>query len=207
MTTGIKDIITAVKEAPRAGEGSLTIVGGVLQLPDPSQLAEVFGTFMEKWNQAVWPGSDNRPFRVFEYVDAIEFTNESRNSTRDGMFSRGRQFDQRGDLSIRKDDNRLMWNFIGPANASVPIDGGQSFWSANRGVELIEEDCQALLWGEFWKGKGVRDDRVGWADLNYPTSHLPSPVERERYQLAYTSYALDGVESFVWWKGIERAQH
>ena len=208
MTISIQDIADQITSGDNVQDAShLTIVGGTIRLTD-DDFATAVGAVLDNWNQAAWQDEQDRPFRIFEYVDAIEFTRKPRDTSRDSMFSRGRQFNGRGDLQIRCDSDRLLWSFIGPTGITPPPGlSAINFWDVHPDSQLLARKSHALLWGEFFEQEGrIRDDRVGWADLNYPTEHLGSSQERDRFQLSYTSFAEAGVEAFVWWENVERVE-
>jgi hypothetical protein len=164
--------------------------------------------FLDAW-ESCW---DGMPWRVWEYVHGIEFTDDTANHK---YLQRAEVFGTGGHLSLRRDGNRWLWHYIGPADQSAPTgfehpDVCADFWTSPEGqtAQLRRYAEYALLWGaeivdlqteqptgRWW------EDRVAGASLCYPdqlTGH-------SRVQLHFWHFTEGGKTAFVWYRGLEQA--
>jgi len=194
------DFTQAVKEllgnSPINSESNIAIIGGELQAGDSHTLEEVLERFLHKWDFSTLP------YRIWEYFHCIEFNTCSLPSDY-SLLERGRIFGPGGDLSLRRDGERFLWHFIGPKEKdTLPADWKKDFWKENPHAQLRPHDEFALLWGAYKKALGRwHEDRVGWANLDYPY-HLHKE-EGKRLWIHYTVFSDGGQIAFVWWKEVK----
>ena len=113
-----------------------------------------------------------------------------------------------GDLELRRDGDRLLWRFVGRAPQGLANRLADAryllldYWQEHsRADALVPNSEQAMLWGERHAlDQPWRDDRVGWADLDYP---LPDTIGRVK--LDYLTFSERGQVGFVWWLGLSGA--
>lgn len=150
-----------------------------------------------------WSFTD-MPYRIWEYAHRIEMVEDQlpRHAECD-LLQRARVFGKCGDLSLRRDGANFHWHFIGACSPLLPAAyAPQDFWQAHPDAQLRRSEDATLLWGE---GRAQADgsvaswqeDRVGWAQLNYPGISAP------RVQLTYTLFTEDGQPAFVWWRELK----
>lgn len=199
------DFVDAVKElrnpSNSVGPGELGIWGGDFGATEAASMEETARQFVEAWDLT------RMPYRIGEYVDRIVFggTEALPPAHEFHLLERARIFGGGGDLSLRRDCERFLWNFVGVPDARIPTGfGGRDFWVSHPQMRLCRHDEQALLWGEHL-GKNEHgdevwhDDRVARAMLIYP--HAPSSA-RTRVEIRYTVLANAGQPAFVWWKEL-----
>jgi hypothetical protein len=214
----------AKTEKNKIGKNAIAIIGGVIDLQAESesifeqeQLApEIKQSAEEKISQfiAAWrPVFDEKSIAIWETIDRIEMPMVKAIPSEYGELMRARFFGENGDLSLRRDGNGLYWHFIGtPRNRNdfPKIKNICRFWDeqeklpeAERVEELrLQENVEALLWGERVKGKNFwREDRVGAIDLVYPTIQNLNG----RVKLLYDVYWHNGQPAFVWFKKLVEA--
>ena len=79
-----------------------------------------------------------------------------------------------------------------------------SIKSENPEVQLRQHDESALLWGDYKEALGRwQEDRVGWANLDYPVGPAEAKKEGKRVWLHYTVLSDGGQIAFVWWKEVK----
>jgi hypothetical protein len=195
------DFEEAVKELldPQAqvAPGALEIWGGEFPVED---LAE----FLAAWKL----DSKAMEWRIWEYSDRADFTQAMPVEGALLFLERARVFGQDGDLSLRRDENRFLWHFIGKI---APPAGGEKAPDCG----LRKRVCNALLWGECHDGPETpeprwQEDRVGWADAANRSSSecaesklkYPHPSAK-RLSIEYEEYSAGGQVAFVWWKEIK----
>jgi len=169
----------------QVGKEALSIWGGRCAESDLMK-------FLEQWNNLA-----QMPYRIWEYASDIAFEKDSLPDNA-VLLQRGRLFGEGGDLEVRRDGAEFAWRFVGPADAKLP-DGkydAHNYWGDHSGVVFFQEKASALLWGERNEKKGKwYDDRVGAAELNYPTSG-------KRVQIHYKTFSRAGRVQFVWYTGL-----
>lgn len=103
-----------------------------------------------------------------------------------------------GDLQVRRDEQRLLWRFIGYASVLklLNLSEGNRFPHALRPAD---EDERSLLWGEYdTERKMWYENRVGKAPLTYPHNSASPRLEirarrvldPEGETVAYWNYRL-----------------
>ena len=183
------EIDELLNPAVQVGPGQVEIWGGEFPV-------EELARFLETWNLA----SRAMEWRIWEYAHRIEFTRDSPPSEDLSLFERARLFGDDGDLTLRRDGDRVFWSFVG--KAAPPVEGGVSFWEKVPDARLRRWERTVLVWGEQQKRSsgtrpiGWHEDRVGWADLRYP--HPPAG----RLSLRYSEFSDGGQVAFVWWKEL-----
>jgi len=170
-------------------KGDLTIVGGDVREEEIAQFLQQAPLSEMKWCSWEW---DHRII-LGEYTGTpgeIEY------------LERGRIFGKGGDLSVRRDGERFLWNYIGPSGVPWEESGYTlyDFWLENRDVHLQRWGKKnALLWGVL-KENGARiESRVGFNKLEYP----PEFAGSRRVVIEYYEYLYEGRNAFVWWYGLE----
>lgn len=179
--------------------------------PNPEEKAPVIlggrfehsrlSTFLAAWRTR-W---DAMPWRIWEHVSSIGFAEEPGNLA---WLQRADIFGEGGHLSLRRDGERWLWHFIGPASATLPDEFiGVSFWDKHPNVVLHRYEESVILWGEeVLKDRndpksGIgrwQDDRVGAALLKYPK--MKGAL---RVYLHYWRYSQAGETQFVWYRGLD----
>lgn len=166
--------------------------------------------FIEAWQ----PDNSGMTRTIWETVDRIDmdYTNKilTAATTYDELM-RARFFGASGDLSLRRDGNRLYWHFIGARKILIPKFANEcSFWAEQKERATVlrrEVGVRSLLWGEriapnngeaFW-----REDRVGAIDLFYPADTANVARQKQRVEIIYDVYWHNGQPAFVWLKDLE----
>lgn len=169
-------------------KGDLTIVGGEVS---EKEIAEFLV-------QATLP---NMNWCTWEWDHQIILANYTGIPGEIEYLERGRVFGKGGDLSIRRDGKRFLWNFIGPAGirweeTNYPFN---DFWLENPNVSLHKSyKKKALLWGVLDNGVRI-ESRVGFNTLVYP----PEVANSRRVVIEYYEYLYAGRSAFFWWYGLE----
>lgn len=224
----VQQMIEAEKH--KVTEGEIAVIGGVFDLsaskesifadetlaPESEQSAsDKLRKFIEAWQ----PDNSGMKRVIWETVDRIDMDYTNKILTAETAYNelmRARFFGEKGDLSLRRDGDRLYWHFIGsPPDDDFPkIKNACRFWEkqeslpeSERVKELrLQENVEALLWGErivpksgeaFW-----REDRVGAIDLVYPVPISDANVQKQRAKVSYDVYWHNGQPAFVWFKKL-----
>ncbi len=174
-----------------------TVLGGQFDADDLT-------AFLNKWQK-----SDlNMPWRIWEHISFIEFGKPGDMPKEPRYLQRAELFGARGHLSLRRDNNRWFWHFVGLAGTALPTGVKSERWKPDECAQLRCYSDKAILWGE----EIVRDkdgnkedvdvlwweDRVGAADLRYP-QHLSGI---SRVYLHFYRYTQAGHTVFAWYKGL-----
>lgn len=159
---------------------------------------ERLGAFLDGWQLE----QRQMPWRIWEEVSRIDFEWEKRPAN-PYLLERGRLFGPGGDLALRRDGDRFLWRFVGPADAAPPNDFGvEDYWDETESP-LVEHQDQVLLWGKW---RTAPDDwwenRVGQAKLTYPKMS-----GEERVWLDYRRYERAGQTAFVWYHQLRGREH
>lgn len=185
-------------QASNVRAGDLALWGGVLKATATETLEQVLARFVAHWD------TDRQPYRIWEYAHRITFTERAVNDY--GLLERGRIFGAGGDLALRRDNDAFRWHFIG-SPSTTPPDGFsyRNFWDSHPDTVFRHHEKEsALLWGLYHQDhQRWLEDRVGWADLRYPTDATALPQD-VRMQIVYDSYTDGGQTAFVWWQEIMR---
>lgn len=153
--------------------------------------------FLALWRD-MWPKT---PYAVIETTQTINMEQGFPGAVADNL-QRLDIFSPDGHLSLRRDEGRWFWRFIGvfaPDERADPFnqpDKWKSYWESGEGSEarLLCYEESVLLWGEqrshnpsiWW------DDRVARARLVYPGMATAS-----RVSLRYQRYTARGRTLFV----------
>lgn len=178
------------------------IWGGELTASGTESLEQVLERFLAVWNDP----ARQMPWRVWEYVDEIEFTKGQ--ATKLPLLERGRVFGQGGDLSLRRDGERVLWYFVGKSWQSPPSGFDYAdFWQAHPNFERLRwRRERSLLWGEYKTAlERWQEDRVGRARLSYPVDATAAGPQGQRMMMDYIVLTDGGQVAFVWWRRLRRA--
>lgn len=183
-----RELLKVMEQARLTEADRPTILGGQFT---PQRL----GAFLEAWHKR-WA---TMPWRIWEHISHIEFADEPQEPE---YLQRAEIFGEGGHLSLRRDANRWLWHYIGPAGQPLPngfekAPECEDFWATNASARLRRYSDQAILWGErktgydFWW-----EDRVAAANLIYPEQG------EGRVYLDFWRYTQDGQTVFVWYHGL-----
>ena len=185
------ELIQRLADAPVRTEEDLSIWGGNFE-------ARRLADFLKRWKLE----EREMPWRIWEWVSRIVFQWETLPGN-PKLLERGRLFGPGGDLSLRRDGDRFLWHFIGPAGVEPPVGfEARSYWENRDRRPLREREESVLLWGKWYSYPGRRwEDRVGGADLRYPKM-----LGEEWVWLDYRRYEDAGQTAFVWYRGLRGAE-
>jgi hypothetical protein len=193
-----EDEVDLMAENPPIGkESSIIIWGGVFK-------EERFKDFMSAWSFADMYVIQEHAHKIdFQLADADSIVNQNPE-----LLERMEIFGASGNLSLRRNGDQFLWHFISDdgqarqetlnkfAVANLEV---KKFWDENTEHKLYRRDESALLWGDYDTNfNRWHDDRVGWANLDYPTG------QRKRMQIDYTVFTDYGQTAFVWWKELKQ---
>lgn len=172
-------------------QADLRIVGGTIEELDVR-------AWLNQWNL------QTLPWRLWEEVSALRL---ERNSSLPGDFAlieRGQLFGAGGDLTLRRDGEIFRWHFVGPTTTKVQkTSDALEFWNEHPNTVLHRVEQQAILWG-VWRPELGRwhDNRVGWANLQYPAELHGKP----HVYIHYDEYLESGRVAFVWLRDLKGGQ-
>jgi hypothetical protein len=193
-----KEVECMKNDLPIDGNSLILIWGGVFDV-------EKFKGFMVAWSFA------DMSYVIQEHAHDIAFQIADTNnivSQNPALLERMEIFGASGNLSLRRNGNEFLWHFIGHDTEArqdtlSKLEAAQfkvrEFWKENSECRFYKRDESALLWGEY-DGNRWHDDRVGWANLDYPIG------PKQRVQIDYTVFTDNGQTSFVWWKELKEAK-
>ena len=196
-----KEVECMKNDPPIDGNSTIIIWGGVFD-------AEEFKDFMVAWVFA------DMAYVIQEHAYDITFQiadTDNIVSQNPALLERLEIFGASGNLSLRRNGNEFLWHFIGDDTEArqdtlSKLEAAQFmvrfFWKENSACRLYKRDESALLWGEY-DGDHWHDDRVGWAELKYPTPDTMKK-NKQRVQIDYTVFTDNGQTSFVWWKELKQ---
>jgi hypothetical protein len=186
-------LIKKMNGAPIYGKDDsrrLTIMGGRF-VPDQ------FDPFLDAWRKR-W---EEMPWRIWEHISRIGFAAEPE---RPEYLQRAYVFGPGGHLSLRRDGNRWLWHYIGPADQPL-LEGFEckDFWEAHPDAKLRRYEEHVLLWGKEIIDKKQTtgtwwEDRVAAANLRYPEKLKG----KSRVQLDFWRFTENGQTAFVWYRGL-----
>lgn len=179
----------SIREAPPAAE-LLTAVGGedTFSGTRASNVVAAFKNNLAGLDFAVWEFfSELRPPGLFvEIPRDLEY------------LDRARLFGPGGDVELRRDQDRLLWRFVGPPNTKVPSGLEHDEWASNHPLVCLERT--SLLWGYRSDSGGWFEPRVGHANLRYGADPSWRAVA-----LRFREYSWAGSVHHVWWRGLVQA--
>jgi len=160
-----------------------TILGG--EFPDNHLYC-----FLDAWQLSLQNGM---PYRIWEHISYIEFAAQP---ARPEFLQRAEIFGEGGHLSLRRDNNRWLWHYIGTP-ASLAGFPSANFWQEHPHCQLRRYTESVMLWGKRNNSTSPwHDDRVAAANLMYPsdtTGHL---------YLHFWRYTEHGQTAFVWYRAL-----
>ncbi len=181
--------------------------------------------FLEAWNLAV----RDMPWRVWEWISDLKMDHVAPGIAglpgNPHLLERGRLFGTDGDLSLRRDGERFLWNFVGRRDTTLPQrlhwegpvkessaekDVGSRFavadyWAYHPQAFLSGRRRVVLLWGKerYHNGNPMgtwHDDRV--SNVKHPLVY-PTMSGKNRVRLSYCEYMRGDVIEAVWWLRLE----
>lgn len=195
------------------GKERFSVWGGRLE-------ASQWADFLNQWK---WPNEER--WRILEFVSDFKIEDDKPQTIAEKdipLLERAEFFGESGHLSTRRDGETIYWHFVGKAGFNVPPgynDEKNDYWTTHAEEKFRCGSKSMLLWGERIK-QGDKwtdswfDDRVGWAELNYP--HVESPKngaadkqptaveqQKQRVQANYWQFTRAGQVAFVWITGLE----
>lgn len=189
----LDDIMREVTETSPLGPDDLAAWGGAFD-------ALRLGDFLQVWGL---PRLE-MPWSLWQWTDRIIIERGSVAHDLDHL-ERGRVFGPGGDLSLRRDGGRVLWHFVGPADAAPPSGFSfASYWDGREDAPIRLRERTALLWGEERRDKDKNplgvwyEDRVAAAALKYPLS-----AGARRVQVCYREYLHGGCVELVWLLELE----
>ena len=186
------------------GRGRLCIRSGEFDCQGGSGLEAM----LKAWQL---PAAGKMPYVVWETMDRLELSDRVDFSDA-AYFLQGRIFGPWGDLSLRRDGERVRWLLVAEMGAEENKAAGEGFPKAfleqlqkAKDFFTAEEDASfychagaALLWGEKKPGQAHwQDDRVARAKLVYPGQSA------QRVQVNYIEYSRAGQVEFVRYGGLD----
>lgn len=144
------------------------------------------------------------PWRLWEEVSALKLEKNTSLPLDFALVERGQLFGEGGDLTLRRDGAIFRWHFIGPENAKVQKTSDMlNFWDQPSATVLHCVAQKAILWG-VWRPELGRwhDNRVGWANLQYP-AELNG---KDHVYVHYDEYLESGRVAFVWLRDLQGGQ-
>jgi hypothetical protein len=192
-----KEVERMTKNPLIGKDSSIIIWGGVFK-------EEKFKDFMSAWSFADMYVIQEHAHKIdFQLADANSIVNQN-----PALLERMEIFDASGNLSLRRNGDQFLWHFVGDDSqvrqeTSNKLEAAKfevkNFWDENTECKLYRRDESALLWGEYDTNfNRWHDDRVGWANLDYPIG------PRKRVQIDYTVFTDNGQTAFVWWKELKQ---
>lgn len=190
-SVNFKELIAMMEKARLTPDSYPTVFGGQFA---QARLADFLAVWRKRWASMSW--------RIWEHISHIEFADEPQEPEH---LLRAEVFGDGGHLSLRRDGNRWLWHYIGPAGQPAPQGFDQKsdceIWEAEQSAVLRRYHDQAILWGErktgydFWW-----EDRVAAAKLVYPKQNVG------RVYLDFWRYTQDGQTVFVWYRNLSQVK-
>lgn len=175
----------------RCTQADLVIVGGTIGEMKAA-------SWLSQWDL------QSLPWRLWEEVSALKLEKSSSLPVDFTLVERGQLFGEGGDLTLRRDGGIFRWRFIGPTTTKVQrTPDTLDFWNEYPNTVLHRVDQQAILWGEWRQDLGRwHDNRVGWANLQYPAE-----LNGKRHvYIHYDEYLESGRVAFVWLRDLQGGQ-
>lgn len=166
----------------------LAIIGGTVQETD------VRGWLAEWHLQSL-------PWQIWEEVSALRLEKDTPLPLDFALVERGQIFGEGGNLTLRRDGTIFRWHFIGLETTGVQVTPDvRNFWQEHPGAVLQRVDQKAILWGAWRPDLGRwHDNRVGWANLQYP-AELNG---KHHVYVHYDEYLESGRVAFVWLRDLK----
>lgn len=190
-SVNFKELIAMMEKARLASDSYPAVFGGQFT---QARLADFLAVWRKRWASMPW--------RIWEQISHIEFADEPQEPE---YLQRAEVFGDGGHLSLRRDGNRWLWHYVGPAGQPAPQGFDQKpdceIWKAEQSIVLRCYCDQAILWGErktgydFWW-----EDRVAAAKLVYPKQNIG------RVYLDFWRYTQDGQTVFVWYRNLSQVK-
>lgn len=183
-----QDLLTQRTACSRA---DLTIVGGTIE--DQEALE-----WLNRWDL------QSLPWRIWEEVSVLRLEKDTALPQDFALVERAQCFGNGGDLTLRRDGGVFRWHFIGAKTAKVHrTPDAMDYWDQPSASTLYRVEQQAILWGVWRKELGRwHDNRVGWANLQYP-AELNG---KSHVYIHFDEYLESGRVAFVWLRDIAGGQ-
>lgn len=198
-----KEVELMSQKPPIGKDSSIVIWGGAFDEQEFANFMPTFSFVTEPY--VIQEHTHKMDFRISN-IGGIAHKNPA-------LLERLEAFNKTGNLSLRRNGSRFLWHFIGddgPARqetlskleaAALEV---KDFWLANAECRFYMRDESALLWGEYdADSKRWHDDRVGWANLDYPVGD-GLKHSKKRVQIDFTVFTENGQTAFVWWKELNQ---
>ena len=185
------DFRTLPSRRTACSQADLIIIGGTIEEAKAP-------AWLNQWNL------ESMPWRLWEEVSALSLEKSTSIPLDFALVERGQLFGEGGDLTLRRDGDIFRWRFIGPKTANVQkTPDALSFWSEYPNTVLHCVEQKAILWGA-WRNDLDRwhDNRVGWANLQYP-AELNG---KAHVYIHYDEYLESGRVAFVWLRDLKGGQ-
>jgi len=188
---------------------------------------EQWHAFLSAWQ---WP-DDKKRWRILEFVSDFKIEDGAKPLAKEciPLLERAELFGESGHLSTRRDGETIHWHFVGKTTIVVPEgydEAKNNYWTTHADEKFrrsekenhTEKENHMLLWGERVANTARwHDDRVAWAELEYPLVSLPTAVKpenhlavseqkKQRVQANYWQFTRAGQVAFVWLTGLTEYQ-
>lgn len=176
-----------LSQRTRCSRADLTVFGGTIE--EQKALA-----WLSLWDLQLLP------WRIWEEVSALRVEKGTLLPQELALVERAQFFGEGGDLTLRRDGDIFRWHFVGPKTAMVhKTPDALDYWDQPSASTLYRVEQQAILWGVWRKELGRwHDNRVGWANLQYP-AELNG---RSHVYIHFDEYLESGRVAFVWLRDI-----
>ena len=181
----LEELVREMLGASLIGPTELAVWGGEFA-------ADRLQAFLQTWNLPC----AGMPWSLWQWTDKIQMKHGAGAPADLDYLERGRIFGPDGDLELRRDPrqdgDRFLWRFVGESGIAQPQGFDVApYWAGREDKPLQSYERTALLWGskEAAKPHGKaswHDDRVGGAELDYPS------VNSNRAQVRYVEYLRGG---------------
>lgn len=185
------DFLELPSRRTACSQADLTIVGGTIE--ETKVL-----NWLTQWDLRPLP------WRIWEELSALKLEKNTSLPPDFTLVERGQFFGEGGDLILRRDGDVFRWRFIGPETTKVQkTPDALDFWTEHPGTVLHRVEQKAILWG-VWRSELGRwhDNRVGWANLQYP-AELNG---KAHVYIHFDEYLESGRVAFVWMRELNGGQ-
>ena len=180
-----------LSQRTRCSQADLTIVGGTIEERTAQE-------WLNHWDL------QSLPWRIWEEVSALRLEKGILLPQDFALVERAQLLGEGGDLTLRRDGDIFRWHFVGPKTAKVQrTPDALDYWDQPSASTLYCVEQQAILWG-VWREELGRwhDNRVGWANLQYP-AELNG---KSHVYIHYDEYLESGRVAFVWLRDLTGGQ-